>query len=301
MIRGFRTFEELREHFPELQMNSQMRNENVYVCLALPGTGEFLELHKQRRCVKCTGSMNVVAHDLNETCGVMMLRCSSCLEDEFLFITRERTTSADVCVFQMAPKLKTTRSLFDGFKCLSCKRELEGITVDTAAYDIKTIVATHLRCGHCGECMNIVFWDPPRNYFAYSIQLGDSVRMASAYAALVFYVSALENYLQKSFLAASSFNKFLVLTRRVSFQNLHEASALFKQYFNLELPKIAGDRWEIMMGAVKKRNMIIHNAGHDKAFNRIDVDDHAVETIRTAIHGFVDDALRPELRKMNVD
>lgn len=301
MIRGFHTFDELRIRFPELQSSSETWEENVFVCVTLPSKEEFVELHRCYQCLKCRNKVSLVAFDLNENCGALMVRCRSCFEDQFLFITKNHTTSPDICIFQMAPKLKTTQSLFDGFKCPSCQKPFQGITVDTTAYDIKTIIATHLRCNNCGECMNIVFWDPPRNYFQYSIKMGDCVRQVSPFAALVFYVSALENYLQKAFLSASSFNKYLVQKRRVNFQNLREANELFKEYFNLNLAQIAGSYWQIMLDAVKKRNMIVHNAGHDKDFNLINVDDTVIKEVRKTICTFVDSALRPELRKKYID
>jgi hypothetical protein len=149
--------------------------------------------------------------------------------------------------------------------------------------------------------MNIVFWDPPRNYYQHSLKIGDRVRQVSPQAAVVFYVSALENYLQKVFLSASSFNKYLVRKRCVNFQNLEEAKEVFQEFFSLNLAQLAGSDWKIMVDAVKKRNMIVHNAGHDKNFNLVNVDDSDASTVRETISAFVDNTLRPELRKKYVD
>jgi len=159
----------------------------------------------------------------------------------------------------------------------------------------------HLQCSNCRECMNIVFWDPPRNYYQYNFNIGDRVRQVSPQAAVVFYVSALENYLQKAFLSASSFNKYLVRKRHVNFQNLKEAKEIFQEFFNLNLAQLAGDDWQIMVDATNKRNMIIHNAGHDKNFTPVNVDDVFASKIRETISAFVDNTLRPELRKRYVD
>jgi hypothetical protein len=301
MIRGFQTFQELRARFPKLQSDSATYKENVFVSLTLPSEKDLIDLHVYCQCHECRSAVRLVAFDLNDNCAALMLRCISCYEDQFFFITKERTTSSDVCIFRMSPKLKSTQSLFAGFKCLSCKQPVQGININTTAYDIKTIIATHLRCSKCRECMNIIFWDPPRNYYQYSLNMGDSVKHISPQVALVFYVSALENYLQKAFLSASSFNKYLVLKRCVSFQNLEEAKDIFKEYFNLDIAKLAANDWQKMIDAVKKRNMIIHNAGHDKNFNLIDVDDTVASTTRETISTFVDTTLRHELRKRFVD
>jgi len=301
MIRGFQTFQEMYTRFPKLQSDRATCEENVFVSLTLPSEKEFVDLHKHCQCRKCRNGVSLVAFDLNDSCGALMVRCRSCYEDQFFFITKEQTTSPDICIFIMSPKLESTQSLFAGFKCPSCKQLFQGITVDTTAYDIKTIVATHLQCSNCRQCMNIVFWDPPRNYYQHSLKIGDRVRQVSPQAAVVFYVSALENYLQKAFLSASSFNKYLVRKRCVNFQNLEEAKEVFQEFFSLNLAQLAGSNWEIMVDAVKKRNMIVHNAGHDKNFNLVNVDDADASTVRETISAFVDNTLRPELRKKYVD
>jgi len=131
--------------------------------------------------------------------------------------------------------------------------------------------------------------------------MGDRVNQVSPQAAVVFYVSALENYLQKAFLSTSSFNKYLVRKRRVNFQNLEEAKEVFQEFFSLNLAQLAGSDWQTMVDAVKKRNMILHNAGHDKNFNPVNVDDALASTIRQTISAFVEKTLRPELRKRYVD
>jgi len=301
MIRGFKTFEELRSRLGELQSDKARCKENVFVSLTLPSEKELLELGTDCKCEKCGNDVRVVDFDLNKSCGALMLRCVSCYEDYFLFITKEQTTSPDVCIFRMSPKLGSTQSLFAQFECPGCKQAFQPIGVDTTGYDIKTIVATHLSCSNCRECMNIVFWDRPHNYYEHSLKLGDCVKQVSPEAALVFYVSALENYLQKVFVWASSFNKYLVVRRHVSFQNLREANEVFKQFFALNLAQHAGGDWEVMLDAVRKRNMIVHNAGHDNKFNPISVDDGVAETVRETVSKFVDVTLRPEVRKRYID
>ncbi len=301
MIRGFNTFAEFRRAFPQLQLDPSAKDENVFVTLTLPTEPELLAVHSDARCPSCGGPMSVVASDRRSNCGALLLRCSACFKDHFLFITSERTTSPDVCIFRMSPKRDSTQSLFDGFKCMQCNNPFQLDALDTGGYDIKTIIAIHMKCSSCRVCMNILFWDSPTNYYEHAIALGDAARPHAPEAAHVFYVAALENYLQKCFIAASDFNKFLVRSRKTGFQNLGEAKEVYREYFGIDLPALAGNTWQSLMDAVHVRNMIVHNAGHDMKFNPIRVTESDANSVRRQITDFVENALRLQTRQRMVD
>lgn len=301
MLRGFKTFGELLQWFPTSQLDPNTREENVFVSLTLPNEDDLRSIQEYARCSKCGGSVCVVASDLRPPCAALMTRCRSCYQDHFFFVTQEKSTSSDIAIFTMSPKAGSTKSLFDGFTCPQCSKPFHLEPIDTSSYDLKTIVATHLRCTACSNRQNVVFWDPPRNYFTYCIELGDKARPIIPAAALVFYVAAVENYLQKCFISSSPFCKYLVSSRRIGFQDLQVANNVYQNYFNLSLSDLAGSNWLLLSSAVKKRNMIVHNAGHDQQFNQIEITDAELQTIRDSAVAFVNEKLRPEMRKRMVD
>lgn len=197
----------------------------------------------------------------------------NCLKDTFLFISSERSvSSSDIAVFPGSSKSTYYRGLFQQFKCPVCDSIWGPLGIDLASFYYHLILPVLASCSKCKERFNVVFYDTPWTYYSEADRLGDTVLEVSPAAALVFYVAALENFLTKAFAFSSEENRLLVLQRKVSFQDLRTAKKIFREQYATNLPQLCGNAaWQAIMAAVQDRHSIVHNAGHDKNLNPINI------------------------------
>lgn len=295
-IKGFHRFSELASAFPGIQR--QNPDENVFVCRQFPSRQDLEGLVGHMRCSRCSESrMGLVAVELNPPAAAIMTRCLNCMCEAFCFVTSEDTTSPDTAIFPGSSKSRRHEDLFKQFTCPACHALWDDLDIDKDLYDLKTILPVLARCSKCRERFNVIFWDSPLTYFDYAVDVGNALLEVSPEAALVFYACALENFLQKAFVFASDFNRFLVKRRRASFQDMKEAKAIYKEYFKIDLVALSGTDWQAIVEAVTKRNMIVHNAGHDHRFMPIDVSKDYAQQFRDTVTDLVKDKLDKLLRQ----
>ncbi len=296
LIKAFHRFSELASAFPGIQ--KQNPDEDVFICSEFPTRQDLEGLVGHMRCSKCSGSrMGLVAVELNPPAAAVMTRCLDCLEEEFCFVTSEKTTSPDIAIFEGSSKSLLYEGLFKKFTCPrpTCHALWDDLGIDKDRYALKNILPVLARCSKCRERFNIIFWDHPLTYFDHAAKLGNTLLKVSPEAALVFYASALENFLQKAFIFASDFNLFLSNNRKVSFQNLNEANKIYKEYFEIDLVDISGKAdWQELQRCLQNRHSIVHNAGHDKNFMPIEVSEDDAQQF----HDIVTDLVRNKLDKL---
>jgi len=298
-ILGFNRFAELAATIGKIEEKDP--GSQVLVCRELPQREQLLSLAPSVCCKSCgPGTLGVVAAHINPPAAALMCRCQKCLEAVHLFISRKDTTNTDLAIFPGSSKSQYYQDLFNQFKCPKCKERFPELGLDRSQYDYVTILPIVARCDKCGTCFNILFWDNPLTYFSCAFRIGDKVSDVSPEAALVFYVSGLESLLQKAFVFASRFNHFLVAKRKVSFQDLNRAAEIYKAFFNLDLKQLASKAWQPLVEAVRKRNCVLHNAGHDQQFNPIQITIGEIGNLRNLIWDFVDKGLDPELKRLCV-
>jgi RNase P subunit RPR2 len=277
---------------------SEIHDQHVLVCRELPSEKQLISLAPSLICKNCrTTTMKAVSAGVNPPAATLLSRCLTCLKEAFLFVCAHDTNSGDIAVFPGSSKSEYHKTLFEGFKCPKCEKPFPDLRLDRTTYEFRIVLPVHARCQHCGACFNIVFRDSPLNYFSEALRLGDSVADASPAAALVFYVAAMENVLQKCFTFASRFNHFLVHEcKALRFQNLDLAARLYKEYFELDLRQMIGSNWQTIIQATQKRNNIVHNAGHDRKFNPVIVTKAEVEQLRVILWDWVQKELDPAMK-----
>ncbi len=296
-IFGFKNFSEL---MLAKQLGKIPDDAHVLFCRALPDRASLSNLPPTCRCPKCNACLSTVSAAVNSPVAAVLGRCATCLKEEFYFITSEPTSSVDIIVImgpQTAPQYVAELNAIDCRKCGSRMVPRPALQKGT----IRNVVPVLLSCESCKSAANFIFWDTPLFYFEHCVRVGSSLIDVSPEAAVVFYVAAVENFLQKTFLFAGDFNIFLVERRRVSFQQLREARDIFDSYFGVDISKAAGvDNWTALQDAVQKRHYIVHNAGHDKNFAPVAVTIDYATKVQRVVEDFAKTRLDPILRRKMV-
>lgn len=269
---------------------------SVAVVDQLPSREQAFDLVARLTCEKCgSQKLGLVGFETNPPVAVVMARCKDCLTDTHVFLSTKDDVRFRV-VHCLAP-MKGTHATdqLSSTNCFECGAPNESL--ETPSFRFKRIWPTLLKCTKCPASVNFIFHETPINYYVHNIQIADSVKSTSAAAALVFYASALEVYLQKAFAFHSDFNDFLITNRRVSFQDLRGATDIYKASFGLDLPSLAGVGWQTLVAAFKQRNLVVHHASMDQDFNPIVIAGSFLDDVKRETESLVRKKLDEELRR----
>ncbi|MGV7229109.1 MAG: hypothetical protein ACQ9IQ_10670 [Nitrospirales bacterium] len=261
----------------------------------LPDLEDVETLIKGCECKECRKkSIRLIAYEISERLGGVLGRCKKCRELFWVFFSQERLWSADLLICIGSSKSKFYREQLIDLKCKKCSSKMEvQFKKSDNEFDFLMILPMLVVCRKigCGCKMNVIFWDTPKSYFQLALGLAEEVIPHSPRAALVFVVSALETYLQKAFMFHSLQNKYLVQKRKVSFQSLKDSNENFKQFMDVDLkPIISNPEWEALANSITKRHGLIHNAGLDRDFEEIIVDEKEIEPLKALVTKFVEGA-----------
>ena len=73
---------------------------------------------------------------------------------------------------------------------------------------------------------------------------------------------------------------------------LQAAKDVYKNYFEIDLPALAERAWEKLIEAARRRNFVVHNAGHDLEFRPVEIERSHVEQTRETVSRLVRERLR---------
>ncbi len=266
---------------------------NIVRVSPLPTSDIVFAISKSIGCNECRKkSLRLIAYEENGPVSSAFCRCLECAKINFLFFSTETLWSPDLLVVMGSSK---DGHYLDELQNISCKLCGSTMTIspmlDHDEYDFVSILPLHHSCTNkkCKLKYNIIFWDYPKSYFQAAMNITDEVFEHSEKAGLVFLVAALETYLQKAFMFSSPQNKYLVRKRKVNFQNLKQATEVYKVFMETDLQSvITNSQWELMVTGFKKRHAIIHNAGMDGNFKKIIIDRDFVNQLKSVITEFVE-------------
>jgi hypothetical protein len=105
--------------------------------------------------------------------------------------------------------------------------------------------------------------ETPPDYLRINIYRARNLIQYDVAAAIILGVSAFEAFCSDYFAAIGDFEKYLVDSRRISFQQLDVANNIFKIRMNLDLASDTAS-WETLNQIFKVRHILIHRGGVQK-------------------------------------
>jgi len=110
-------------------------------------------------------------------------------------------------------------------------------------------------------------------------------------AAIILGVSAFEAFCSDHFSALGDFEKYLVDSRRISFQQLDAAKEIFRIRMGVNLSGDA-ESWEMLHNVFKARHALVHCGGALKDGTLVHIDEkvaeRGLEAIETILHPFLE-------------
>lgn len=244
------------------------------------------------KCGECQSSnIKNITYVEHKTSGAYYYRCLDCLKDNWLYLSSEMTTSADVVIVMGSHKKKVYKDELNKSLCPVCDSETHiDMKADHFKDELPLIHPMRLSCAKkgCDFVMNMIFYNSPKSYFTHAIGLAKSVVKVSSEASIVLAVSSLEVYLEKAFYFSNEKNRFLCIERKINFQNIKDVKKSYKNLVNIDLPNLVDNRiWESISNLIKVRHRIVHNGGFDKYYDQIEIAENEAESAINDIQKFV--------------
>lgn len=258
----------------------------------LPTPDQISELCGYVKCKTC-GSSNIkkIGYEAHKNNGAFYYRCLDCLAQNWLFISTEKTTSADIVIVYGTHKKHIYKKEIESLTCPICKSETHSNAESEYFRDeLPLIFPLKIFCTNqeCNFVSNMIFWNCPDSFFQHTIGLAKSVLSNSGEAAVILAVAALETYLEKAFYFSNEENRFLCKDRKINFQNLTDVKKSYKYLLNINLPTLVDNpTWEKITDAIKKRHRIIHYGGFDEYYEQIEVTEDLAKEIVERIESLV--------------
>ncbi|MGZ8225487.1 MAG: hypothetical protein ACXWT3_02470 [Methylococcaceae bacterium] len=258
----------------------------------LPIADNANELFKVSKCETCNSSnIKGIAYEAHKNNGAFYFRCLDCLSQNWLFISTEKITSANIIIVYGSYKKKIYKDQIENLNCPLCKSDTHA-DLETKYFkdELPLIYPMKIICtnDNCQFASNYIFWNCPYSFFEHAIGLAKLVVEKSGEASVVLAVAALETYFEKAFYFSNSKNKYLAQERKINFQNIKDVKKSYQNLMNIELPSLIGNHiWENICNAIKKRHRIVHCGGFDEYYEQIEITESDAKNIIYDIEGLI--------------